>query len=182
MELAKSIYSAYLDVHSAEVWTTDTIVSTLKQLEYFYDCGLFQNPSDLYNLYNDLIALLNSLRKDSRATYKIDHQGQMRGNFQLYLCELRFDNNSIFFKTDKPRYLASGFNSFNSLQTEDARILEEYHAWLDVMLSKSINISGQAERHRYDFYKYNLNQVLKSAESRLSAEECVQLKQVQQFG
>lgn len=182
LELAENIYDAYLNVNSAEVWTTDTIVSILKQLEYFYDCGLFEQPEDLPLLYHDLILLLNSLRKDARATNKIDRNGDMKGDFTLYLCELRFDNNSIFFKTDKPRYLANGFNSFNSLQTEDQRILEEYQSWFDVMLSKSITISGQAERYRHDFYKYNLEQILQSAASRLSLDQCEELRQVQQFG
>jgi hypothetical protein len=159
----------YTNIPSTEIWTNRTIKNTLKQVEYFYDCGFFENNETLKEVYQAIINLLTDLLNEARLAVKLDDNSKPRGKFHLHICELSLDNNSIYLETDEPKYLATGFNGFNSLHTMDSRLLSEYRKWLSAMISKSTNISGQAERIRHDFYKYNYNVILESAQARLGA-------------
>lgn len=168
LELAMNVQKLYLNIPSTEIWTQRTIQNTIKQIEYFYDCGLFKTQEAVKSVYMDLVSLLHDLVNEARLTVKMDNNSIQKGTFNLHLCELSLDNNSIYLETDSPKYLATGFNSFNSLQTMDKRLLKEYRHWLSAMISKSTNISGQAERIRHDFYKSNYDLIINSAKSRLS--------------
>ncbi len=167
LEDAVQMNQLYTHLPSTEIWTNKTISNTLKQVEYFYDCGFFEDPKTLVAVYNDLINLVNDLMTEARLAIKLDNNTNPRGKFTLYVCELSVDNNSIYLETHEPKYLAIGFNSFNSMQTSDMRPLSEYKKWLTAMISKSTNISGQAERIRQDFYKYNYQLITASANARL---------------
>jgi|AntRauTorckE5430_2_1112549.scaffolds.fasta_scaffold02069_3 hypothetical protein len=157
----------YTRIPSTEIWTNRTIKNTLKQIEYFYDCGFFENDEVLLAVYKAVINLLYDLMHEARLAVKLDANSNHKGKFTLHICELSLDNNSIYLETDEPKYLATGFNGFNSLHTMDTRLLSEYKKWLSAMISKSTNISGQAERIRHDFYKYNTEIIKESANQRL---------------
>lgn len=163
--LAKEVYNLYIQIPSVEIWTAKTISNTLSQVDYFYDCGLVKSNEELKLVYWDLLQLLDDVTNDARLSKKTD--ATVDGSFMLHLCELSLENNSIYLETNQPMYLATGFNSFNSLHTTDTRLLQEYRRWLTAMLSKSINISGQAERIRHDFYTTNRDLILKSANQKM---------------
>lgn len=157
----------YTQFPSTEIWTNRTIKNTLKQVEYFYDCGFFEDDLTLKAVYQATIDLLNDLMHEAKIAAKLDNEANPAGNFTLHLCELSLDNNSVYLETYEPKYLATGFNGMNSLHTVDSRILKEYRKWLSAMISKSTNISGQAERIRHDFYKENYSAIIDSANERL---------------
>ncbi len=165
--LAEEVYKLYTQIPSVEIWTAKTISNTLSQVDYFYDCGLVKSNEELKLVFVDLLKLLNDVTNDARLSNKMGVSELNGGSFMLHLCELSLENNSIYLETDQPMYLATGFNSFNSLHTTDSRLLGEYRHWLTAMLSKSINISGQAERIRHDFYTTNRDLILKSANQKM---------------
>lgn len=168
LDMAMSTYRLYQNIDSTEIWTQKTLIKTINQIEYYNSCGLFLKEEYLTAIYKDLIMLLKDVVNEARLATKTDDNGVAKGKFTLQLCELSLDNNSIFLETSEPKYLATGFNSFNSLQTSDKRVLTEYKHWLNAMICKSTNISGQAERIRYNFFKNNVTSILASANANLS--------------
>lgn len=167
LEDAAQMNYLYTNIPSTEIWTNRTIKNTLKQVEYFYDCGFFENDETLLEVYQAIVSLLDDLMNEARLAVKLDDNSNPRGKFHLHICELSLDNNSIYLETDEPKYLATGFNGFNSLHTMDSRLLSEYKKWLSAMISKSTNISGQAERIRHEFYKENYSAIIDSSNERL---------------
>lgn len=164
---AAQMNQLYTNTPSTEIWTNRTIKNTLKQIEYFYDCGFFEDVETLHRVYLAIIDLLDDLMNEARLAVKLDDNSNPRGKFTLHICELSLDNNSIYLETHEPKYLATGFNGFNSLHTLDSRLLGEYKKWLCAMISKSTTISAQAERIRHDFYTLNREVIKESANSRL---------------
>lgn len=181
-DLTAKIYDLYTHISSAEIWTKKTIEGTLRQIDYLDDCGLFINHETMYEVYNDLMELLSDLFRDARYSTKFDSNLIIQGDFTLHLCGLSLENNSIYLETLEPKYLATGFNNFNSLQTTDRRVLDEYKSWLKVMLSKSTTISGQAERIRHQFHRESIATVLQSAQVRLPKTAFEELYQLHGMG
>ena len=150
--LAKQVYNAYLKTESTEIWTLQTIVKTYQQIDYYLACGMFNDLDYLQAIYRDLEKLLDDLIADAAVGFKLTADKKTHGKFSLYWSELSLDNNSIFLETNKPRYLALGSYSFNSTQTIDNAMLQDYQHWLNSILNKSVKISGQSEKMRYQFY------------------------------
>ena len=165
--LAKQVYDAYLKTESTEIWTLQTIVKTYQQIDYYLACGMFNDLNYLQAIYCDLEKLLIDLIADAKAGFKLTANKKIHGKFTLYWSELSLDNNSIFLKTSKPRYLALGSYSFNSIQTIDHAMLQDYQYWLNSIINKSIKISGQSEKMRFQFYSKNL-QLMKKLTNNLS--------------
>tara|TARA_B110000902_G_scaffold75762_1_gene89931 strand:- start:17342 stop:18376 length:1035 start_codon:yes stop_codon:yes gene_type:complete len=168
LALAQTMHTLYCDIPSTEVWTELTLKNTLRQIEYFQDCGFFETEESLRLVYMDLIQLLDDLMSDARQASKKNEATAGQVDFHLYICELSLNNNSVYLETHEPKFLATGFNGFNSIQTMDTRLLNEYKQWLSAMLSKSTKISGQAERTRREFYRASMALITQSAKGRLA--------------
>lgn len=166
-ELCSEIYRLYCVGDSVEIWTRQTLDGTLNQIVYYADCGLIDHSRSLIAVYKDLMQLITDLRDHARQSCKIFPNGKNGGNFTLYHCELSLDNNSVLLYTDRPSYVAMGFNSFNSLQSNDEKLLNESWKWFEAMIQKSIMVSGISERSRYEFYRENVDKIMKSATARL---------------
>ncbi len=175
-ELFEDIFTLYNQVNSTEIWTNHTIKGTITQIEYYADCGLIDSQQTILALYQDLANLIIDLRDQARSSKKLLRDGQAGGDFKLFLCELSLDNNYVLLYTDQPSFVAIGFNTFNSVQSTDKRLLDECWAWFQAMLEKSIPVSGISERFRFEFYKQNMELITKSAEMRLSSEWFLKLK------
>jgi hypothetical protein len=159
----KEISALYNSYPSTEIWTNSTICSTLSLIEYFDDCGKFKDNITKFSILTDLVKLVVDLDKQARAGCKPLGKNDLSGKFTLYHYGLPFANDSIYLETNGPRYLSLGFNHCNSIQTSDKRVLLEYRQWLDFTLSKSIQISQQAEKARHALYINNVNKILDTA-------------------
>lgn len=174
--LFEDIYFLYNQISSTEIWTNHTIKGSLTQIEYYADCGLIDSQASILALYQDMANLIIDLRDQARSSRKYLKEGEAGGDFNLYLCELSLDNNYVLLYTDQPAYVAIGYNTFNSLQSTDQRLLNECWAWFQAMIEKSIPVSGISERFRFEFYRQNMDLIVNSAEKRLNTEWFKQLK------
>lgn len=158
-DICSSINSIYNRLKVKEVWTKNTITGTLEQIEYYADCGMIPNYEHLLEIYTDLHRLVEDVFDQSSTS-----------SVQLYIYELSLNNNSFLIENDNEiNHLFLGVNSLNSIETSDARLLNEYRCWLDVVYSKSFKISGQSMRLRYNLIHDFFSQIRQSAEKRLPA-------------
>jgi len=168
-DICKSIAKKYADCPSVEIWNEQTVNGTLKQVEYYSDCGFFADEDALYAVYNDIVRLILDISIDSRIGYKHANNGRItNSSYALWNCELVIDNNTVFIQNNREQILAIGFNSFNSFKCSHPAMIKEYQGWLNSMLSRSVLLSGQADKHRIHFIKQMLDRIEASASSRLS--------------
>ncbi len=169
-ELCESIARQYGHYESVEIWNEQTINGTLRQIEYYSDCAFFGPEQNLFAVYSDLIQLILDVAEDARSGHThVENGSSLNLSYSLWSCELVLDNNSVFIKNDKEKVLALGFNSFNTFKCMHPAMIEEYQAWLNSMLSRSVQLSGQADRHRITFIQQIIQRILSSAKQRLSA-------------
>lgn len=153
------LHEWYNKTHVQEVWTKNTLNGTLDQIEYFCDCGQIPDAQDVFDIYNDLIQLVDDLFNQS------DRKGWKT---ELFIYELSLNNNSFFVQHEHNcMQLNIAINGFNALNCQDERLLKEYRRWLDVVYSRSYKISGQSRRLRYDLLTKFKQQIKQSASTRL---------------
>lgn len=150
---AKEIYETYIQIPSVEIWTDETSSSTLKQIEYYWEAGLFQDTETAIAVCDDFIAELQHLQR-------LCERGNKHGApFRFYLNDIMIGNNCILIKAGHSKYTYLSHHSFNFMLTTDFNFSNQTEIWLDGMMQKSMLISGVSEKHRNRFFMQQIQRV-----------------------
>jgi hypothetical protein len=151
---AAEMLKNYYEINSVEIWTEDTLNSNLKQVEYFFESGFFNNKQDALHLCDLYLEELNLVLKKATVSSKLIANGESgRENFKLYKSEVMIGNNSILANIGSTKIAYVSNNTFNMMSTTSADFVHENELWLNNLLRKSTLISGVGEKQRNQFFR-----------------------------
>jgi hypothetical protein len=155
---AREVFDAYIRIPSTEIWTEETISGMLKQIEFYWESGLFADKETALLITDQLSLLLNYLQKQAEHSSKfIPAEGkknaEFEGNFNLYNSEVMIGNNCVLVTAENYQASYLSYHTFNSMITTNAEYCEETENWLKNLIRKSVLMSGVAEKQRYRFFK-----------------------------
>lgn len=165
-EAMKELYALYHEFDSVEIWTHETLDSTLKQIQYGVESGFFNSKEDALHVCNDLDDLLTKLEREamvSKKTMSSDVKARS-GSFAMYHSDILLGTNTVQVNSMGSVFTYVGFNSFNSLMSKSPTFSEECGRWSDQIRCKSTLLSDVSEKLRYQFF-----QVLRSKVDALKA-------------
>lgn len=147
LDLTKKIHDTYLKVPSTEIWTNETINTTIKQIEYYFESGAFKTKEDT-------ICVLDELKKMAQAInqYAEDEKKTNNATFNLYNSDLVIGTNCIHVTNGSSELSYISFNTLNSLTTSNHQFCEEIEHWMKNLIKKSTLISSVAEKQRFQFF------------------------------
>lgn len=148
--LGKQIYETYLKIPSTEIWTTETINSTLKQVEFYWDSGMFKTKNEAILICEDVIKMIENIEKFADRSSK---DAMHKNNFTLYQSEIEVGNNSIFVQKAERYITFLTFHTFNKLVTDNSKFCYETKLWIENIVRKSVPLSGVSQKQRYQFFK-----------------------------
>jgi len=156
IELSKEITRHYVGIHTKEFTTEENLNSILKQVLYYSEAGYFNSREDALILCERLHVMVDHLQKQAGLGFKFPYGSPPvgeEGNFQLFHNDLVLADNTILVKAGDTcaTYLTS--NAINLMQSFDKAFFEYNYAWGRNLLSKSVPISGTAERERNRFFR-----------------------------
>lgn len=160
--LGDEIYSLYQNVPSVEIWTDDTLNSTLKQIEYYMESGLFLDKAQALSVCDQVAAMVAGIQRQAEHSVKFSGENPPPGlepNYTLYNSELMVGNNCILVTMGSTKAVYLSHNTFNSMVTINPAFCEETERWLRNLSKKSIPISGVSEKQRYRFFKILFDKV-----------------------
>ena len=154
IDMAKELAKSYDKTKSTEIWTEDTLNSTLKQIEYFWESGFFNSKQDALRICDLFVEELNLvLKKASKSSKLVEKNQSGKENFKLYKSEVIIGNNSILANIGSTKIAYVSNNTFNMMSTTSADFVHENELWLNNLLRKSTLISGVAEKQRNQFFR-----------------------------
>lgn len=150
VNLAMDASKVYNRIPGIEVWTTETVNTNLKQLEYYVESGVFQKASDALLILDELKVMIESLEKWATQGRKDENLND--DSFQFYCSDVELGSNCIYIQAGPARYAYVSFNTLNSLYTNNQVFCEEMEHWVKNIVQKSTLISGIAEKQRFRFF------------------------------
>ena len=154
LEMAKNASLAYAAIESTEIWTEETISSTLMQIEFYAEAGLFESAEDASRVLDDLKGLLENLQRQCDLGLKIRPGGSVSATpFHCHASDLMIGNNCVLVKTDKRKISFLGYNTFNFMSTGNPLFNEQNARWMENLIAKSTQISRSAEKIRNQFFR-----------------------------
>lgn len=150
----KHLYSLYHGIDSIELWTPESLDSTLKQIKYGLDAGFFASVEDAMQICDDLDDLITKLEREAVVSKKYfnGEHGEESAKFELYQSDILLGTNTVQVQCNDDLYTYIGFNSFNSLMSKSPSFSNECQRWIMQFRSKSTMLSDVSEKFRYQFF------------------------------
>ncbi|MDF2451832.1 MAG: hypothetical protein K0S26_1336 [Bacteroidota bacterium] len=151
LAIANDIYQAYLKIPSTEIWTTETVQTTIKQIEYYFESGAFKEKEDCIIVLNELKKMMQAIHAFAENENK-NEQATSVVPFNLYNSDLVIGTNCIYVNLNNSVFSYISFNTMNSLTTGNQQFCEEIEHWMKNLIKKSTLISSIAEKQRFQFF------------------------------
>jgi hypothetical protein len=163
MKLAAQIYEGYSKVNSIEIWSDDTVNSTLKQIEFYWDSGAFKSKQDALKVCEEVNLMFSRISKQAEINIQLNSDGKptsTENNYSLYHSDVMIGNNCVLVMMGNMRGAYISYHTFNVMLTTNGSFCNETELWLNNLIRKSNLISGVAEKQRYRYFK-RINEALK---------------------
>jgi hypothetical protein len=148
--LASECLEEYKNVPSVEIWTSETINTVTKQIEFYVESGIFKSKQDAYDILDEIDKMAKYVEHCAETGRKVDSAKEE--NFQLYNSDIVLGTNCIYVKSGAVNYAYVSFNSLNSLTTNNHDFCDETEHWMRTLIKKSTLLSGTAEKQRFQFF------------------------------
>ena len=136
----KKIVNNYQLIPSTEIWTNNTIDSTLQMLNYHFVMGHFNNKEYPLLICAQLLELIDSLYDK----IKIDRK-ESKIPYNFYISEICIGNTFILFKKGKISQTLMRLYTINGLSISDSLFCKYTEDWLYNLIKHSTLISGTSE-------------------------------------
>lgn len=156
IDIAKGILDRYSKIPSIEIWSDDTVNSTAKQIEFYWDAGFFLNKEDALLICDQVSQMLDRIKKQAELNVKLDRDNKPvspENNYTLYHSDVMIGNNCILVNMGAIKATYLSYHTFNVMLTTNANYSNETDLWLKNLIRKSNLISGVAEKQRYQYFK-----------------------------
>jgi len=164
-ELGQQILIEHCQLQTVELWNLESVNSTISQIAYYRDAGIFRSKEDLIAVIDSFLLLLDHLQAQAAAGRKFmpDVRGGNNaapansiagtaGSIQFYINELILGNNTILLQLDDKNISMVTYSVLHYLITEDQRFCARAFDTFQTLLSRSTLVSGSGEKDRSRFF------------------------------
>jgi hypothetical protein len=165
LALAGRVWSRYAPIPSTEILGNENLDSTLNQIAFAYECGVFNSKSEALDLCDDCVLLMNHIKSEAEDGIKkgLDMR-EPGGRFDLYHNEVLIGDNSVLFKIGDKRMAFITANQFSILTTSQESFCKLTEDYINNMINKSTLISATAEKERAKFFNAMLQKIAQTKE------------------
>lgn len=162
--IGQKILLSYTKIPVTEIWNEDTFYIMLRQIEYYWISGLFENKDDLLILFEKLNDWIRHLQLQTeygfQYLYGLEPNG-VEGNFKLYENEVVLNDNTVLVKMGDMKTAFLTYNVVNLLTTTDPAFCNKIDFFVQGLIKKSILISSSAAKERRRFFNQLVSQLQK---------------------
>lgn len=152
--ICREINELYREIPSSELWSRSTINSTLRQLQYYWESGLFNSAEEALEVIEDLRKLVRSVeRQASMGIKKTGAETEQTDTYRLYISEIELTTNCALVEMEDIHAVFLGHFTFNMLQSTQESYCMETYQWFRNMMSKATLISTVGEKYRFQFFQ-----------------------------
>jgi hypothetical protein len=149
IDIAHASYKEYLTIPSSEIWTAETVLTGLKQIQFYFDSGIISSNHAI-ELLSEYRLMIDMIMKSAENSKK--NISDKTDTYFLYNSEVVLGTNCIYVIMGETTYSYISFNTMNSLTTNNPQFCEETEHWVRNLEKKSTLISGVSEKQRYQFF------------------------------
>lgn len=156
-DIYNRIGNAYSRIPSTEIWTNNTIDHILHLLDYYPDLNCFEHTDTFSLLCSQLLQLIENMEKLAEKEKK-EYKGK-EVFYRMYLSPLEIMNDFMIIKKDGASVTAVKLYTINGIFTSNEYFCSEVEKWMKNSIAKSVSLSGNSARERFQFFQNLKNKV-----------------------
>lgn len=152
--LGREILTVYNKIPSVEIWNTESINSTLSQVNYYYNSDLMTRE-EMFAVQAGVRHMLEHLQVQAEYGCKFlpgEKAGGKKENFQLFYNRVGLGDNAIMTLHDGGKTFYLNYDSLNYLLTTDEAFCNEVYQKMQTIMRRSTLISSVSEKQRNIFF------------------------------
>jgi hypothetical protein len=160
--LCTDVTKAYQKIPSTEMWNTESINSTISQIEFSKDSGHFSTASDIKLVYEALEQTVHHLKDQAEYGCKFmpgENPEAKKNNFKLFFNRVVLGDNTVLATTDFVKTCFINYGHLNYLMTMDENFCEQIFRDFENLIKRSTQISESSERQRNVFFGIILSKI-----------------------
>lgn len=165
MALGRNVYHSYKSIASMEIWTEDIIHSTLRQLTFYRQSGVFKNESEAMLIYDALLELIGHIEHEAEVAKKFVYNEPVAENdaaYSIYINEVLQGDNAIYLTNGVRPVVYLNHTGINYIGTTDEQFCSHIARSFSHIMRKSTLISGVGEKERLRFFNRLKQEIIQS--------------------
>lgn len=153
--IGTKIVNAYNTIPTTEIWNTEGINTTIRQIEYYYQAGGILSKEQANILFDKVEQLVNHIEKEADLgfRFKIGEQPNSHSaEYRLFNNELILGDNSLLAEMGDIRVTFLNYGFMHFVGTRDRAFNTAMFNNLNNLMQKSTLISARDERERIKFF------------------------------
>ncbi len=154
-KIGQQVLEEHNKINSVELWNLESIHSTINQIAYYRDAGIFESDEDLNLVILSFNQWLDHLELQAEKGCKFmpgAGDAGHRSTLQFYINELILGNNTMVIKLDNKELSMVTYSVFQYLFTDDIRFSAKVMTSFNTLLGRSALISKTGEKERIRFF------------------------------
>lgn len=157
LEKSHQMLKMYQSVPTTEIWSEEALNSTLRQIDFYNEIGIFERKQDIIEILEDVKKVVNHIQKQAELGYKFypDTNIPVNGhkdNFKIYHNEVTLIENVVLIKLENFNVVHIGHNVLNILTTNNQQFFDDTFDFADRVMRNSTLMSVSAEKERKRFF------------------------------
>ncbi len=153
-DLGREVLAIHNTMNSVELWNLESIHSTINQIAYYQDAGIFKNTDDFEQVVTSFSLLLDHLEEQVKTGNKSmpGNAAVAPGFIEFYVNELILGNNTILLRLDDRETAMITYNILSYLSTNEERYVRKTFDTFHNLLKSATLISKTGEKERNKFF------------------------------
>ena len=155
LEISIEAHNLYNSIPSTEVYSPETLRGTLRQIEYYFDARLFEDPYYALELLDSLVEMAEHMKKQAEVGRKfpMGKEPVSSGNeLFVYSNDTYIYDNTYYFEWKDGAAVYFSHNVMNYLTTSNPHYTGETKLILDQLIDNSCLISNANAKERNRFF------------------------------
>lgn len=161
-QLSRKLAKGYTEVPSTEMWNTESINSTISQIEFSKDSGHFSNHADVKKIYEALEETINHMKEQAEYGCKFipgEDPATKNSNFNFFFNRVVLGDNTIMTIVDNVKSAIINYGHLNYIVTNDEVFCNDLFGDFESLIRRSTQISQTSERQRNIFFNILLSKI-----------------------
>ena len=161
-QMSRKLAKGYTEIPSTEMWNTESINSTISQIEFSKDSGHFSNHADIKKIYGALEETINHMKEQAEYGCKFmpgEDPQTKPSNFKFFFNRVVLGDNTIMVIADNIKSAIINYGHLNYIVTYDEVFCNDLYSDFENLIRRSTQISQTSERQRNIFFNILLSKV-----------------------
>jgi len=155
-QIWNELASTFVSIPGTEIWNIENITSTIRQIEFYHESGVFKSDNDVDCLFEKLVKLIDHVELQAEYGVKLQYNqkpsSNLKENYKIYINELIMGDNMQVFLLGNKYVTYLNHSTLNYMTTTNARFNNYMKNNMDIIIQKSIPISKVNEKERMKFF------------------------------